>query len=208
MILRSAKTFASGYILGVLLGLGVKILLPGLYLYLLYLLEQKVVVQSAIAGGYSIGILLNNLLASLLCSYGGYLTTQVFLRLRSPGSAAIRRLSFLEKRVRNLRGENLNFFLSLYTLPFFILGFNGLVLGFLLILYASRPLEYLSGLFPHGLFELPAIILAGSIGYSIGEAVFTHRSGLEKEINIRARKHMPRYFLVLFLLVIGAYLEP
>jgi uncharacterized membrane protein SpoIIM required for sporulation len=208
MILRSAKTFAYGYALGVLLGLGVKILLPGLYLYLLALLGKKVATQAAIAGGYSLGILLNNLLASLLCSYGGYFTTLVFLRSSSPGSAAVRRLYFLERRVKKLREADLKYFLSLYALPFFILGFNGLVLGFLLILYASRPVEYLSGLLPHGIVELPAIILAGSIGYSIAESVFTSKGDLEKEINLKARENMPVYLLVLFLLIVGAYLEP
>jgi uncharacterized membrane protein SpoIIM required for sporulation len=208
MILRSAKTFAFGYILGVFLGVAVKTLLPGLYLYLLYLLEKKVTTQSAIAGGYSMGVFLNNLLASLMCSYGGYFTTRIFLKLKTPGSPGVRKLSFLEGRVKSLQNEELKYFLSLHTLPVFILGFNGLVLGFLLILYASQLPEYLGGILPHGFFELPAIILAGSIGYFIAEAIFASPEDFKKELNVRALKEVPRYAMVLLLLAAGAYLEP
>lgn len=202
---RSLKTLAAGLLLGFLLGMGVKLLLPGAYPYFISLLEQKTSVGAAVVGSYSAAILLNNSLASFLCSYGGYLTTRAFMLLRTPSSPWPRKLSILDGRVSSLRGEALKYYLSLHALPFFILGFTGFLLGSVFVFYLSNPMEYFLGLLPHGLFELPAILLAGSIGYTIAEAVF--HQDFEAELKHRAKKEMPRFLLVLGLIAVGAYLE-
>jgi hypothetical protein len=175
------------------------------YLYFLSLLERKISAQTAAIGSYSMAILLNNFLASFLCSYGGYFTTRAFLLLKTPSSPFLKKLSLLDKRVHALRGEELKYYLSLYTLPFFVLCFNGFVLGFIFALYYSAPGEYLSGIMPHGLFEFAAILLAGSIGYTIAEAVF--HSDFEAELRLRAASEIPRFLAVLGLIAVGAYLE-
>lgn len=207
MILRSLRTFSLGLLFGFLLGLGVKFLLPGLYDYFLFLLEKKTRVQSSAVGSYSMAILLNNAFASFLCAYGGYFITRLFLLFNSSSSPFLRKLSLLDKRIAFLHEAALKYYLSLHSLPFFILFFNGFVLGTLFVLYSSRPMEYFHGLLPHGLFEIPAILLAGSIGYSVGEAVFSKSMDLKNALTIRVKKQMPKFLIVLGLIIIAAFLE-
>lgn len=54
---------------------------------------------------------------------------------------------------------------------------------------------------------MPAIILAGAIGYSIGNVMFTQSGELKKELSKKARAEIPRYPVVISLLLIGAVLE-
>lgn len=208
MILRSLRTFTLGLISGLLLGLVVKFFLPEVYHYLLSLLERKTQAQAIAVGSYSLAILLNNSLASFLCAYGGYFTTRVFLLINSQRSSLfLKKLSFLDRRILTLRSTELRYYLSLYALPVFILFFNGSVLGSLFALYATNPKGYFLGLLPHGFFEIPAILLAGSIGYTIAEAIFAKSADFEAELTRRAMSQVYKYLIVLGLLIAGALLE-
>lgn len=204
---RSLKTFFSGLFLGLLLGFAVKILLPGVYFYFLLLLEKKTQVQTSAVGSYSLAILLNNLLASFLCAYGGYFMTKAFLLIDSRSSTLVARLGFLDKRIARLSRERLKYYLSLHALPAFVLFFNGLVLGFLFVLYYDRPSDYFKGLMPHGFFEIPAILLAGSIGYRIADAVFSESEDFKEELEKRGKREITRFLLVIALLIFAAFLE-
>jgi uncharacterized membrane protein SpoIIM required for sporulation len=208
MILRSLRTFSFGLILGLLLGSAIKFLLPSFYYYFLLLLERKTQVQTAAIGSYPMAILLNNSLASFLCAYGGYFTAKVFLLINSRNTSSfLKKLSVMDKRIAGLHEAELKYYLPLHALPIFILSFTGFVLGSLSVLYSSNPREYFLGLIPHGLFEIPAILLAGSIGYTIAEAVFAKSVDFEAELTLRAKGQKNRFLIVLGLIIIAAFLE-
>ncbi|MDI6654907.1 MAG: stage II sporulation protein M, partial [Candidatus Hydrothermarchaeota archaeon] len=92
----------------------------------------------------------------------------------------------------------------------FILFLNGFVLGAFFIFYIQNLEKYYGGLFLHGYFELPAIILSGSIGLEIAGKAISSVGDLEKfrrELNVLAGGKILKYFLVVALLIVGGILE-
>ncbi|NOZ59277.1 MAG: stage II sporulation protein M [Euryarchaeota archaeon] len=207
-LLKSLALFACGYALGLVLFALLSAALPQLRQMLLELLVSKAEAQEAIVGSAGYAILLNNLLASLLASYGGVLTTLAFARLDAAPDPRLGALRRLDGRLRNAGEEALKFYLSLFLIPAGVLLLNGAVLGFLLGFYLSSPGEYLARLLPHAIFELPAILLSAGIGIKIGDALLPELgTRLQAELLRQARRTLPLYLLVVLLLCVGAYLE-
>ena len=207
-ILKSIKIFIYGALAGVALSLLIGIVAPELKSLILLLLRAKIEAQESLVRDVGVAILLNNLFASLLCSYGGFFTTKAFLRLGSGSDARLRILRRLDPRLRHVKEESLKFYLSLFIFPVFILFLNGAVLGFLFGFYTDSPGEYLQRLYPHVIAELPAIILSGSIGLRIAGALLPWlNTNFEKMLTIEVKESLRVYTLVLGLLFIGAYLE-
>ena len=68
----------------------------------------------------------------------------------------------------------------------------------------------MKGLLPHGIFEIPAILLSGSIGIGIGEKSSIYLSNkklLKEKITFNAKEHVKEYFIVIVLLLIAGVLE-
>jgi uncharacterized membrane protein SpoIIM required for sporulation len=182
--------------------------LPQLRQLLLELLVSKARAQEALVGSAGYAIILNNLLASLLASYGGVLTTLAFLKLKTPPDPRLRFLKRLDGRLHSAGEEALKFYLSLFLIPAGVLLLNGAVLGFLLGFFLSSPEEYLARLLPHAIFELPAILLSAGIGIRIGDAVLPKLNPrLGSELLREVRSSLPLYLLVVLLLCLAAYLE-
>lgn len=170
---------------------------------LLGLLKLKVEGQEKLLGARG-GVLFNNILASLLSSYGGLFTTLLFLRLNSNTDPRLKVLKRLDTRLKGVEERNLRFYLSLFLFPFCILLFTGLALGFVAGFY--HPLEFLSLLSPYGVTELPAIIISGAIGFKIGESSLREKD-FYRTLLREGKKNFKFYLLVLFLLAVSALLE-
>jgi stage II sporulation protein M len=97
------------------------------------------------------------------------------------------------------------------VLPVLSVGFNGFVLGIFYRLtsgvegYGKAAL----GVIPHGIFEIPALLVAASYGVWLGMAVLRRIRGKETEPLGRLLNHaLERYFVVVFpLLVVAAAVE-
>ncbi len=200
--------FIYGVLTGVALFLLISVVAPGLRDFILLLLKAKVRAQENFTGSPAMAILLNNLLASLLCSYGGFFTTMAFLRLGEVSDPRLRVLRRLDRRLSQIRDDRLKFYLSLFIFPVFILFLNGAVLGFLFGFFIHSPAEYFARLNSHGITELPAIILSGSIGLRIGERMLPRlNTDFEKELTVEVKQSLKIYVYVIILLAVSAYLE-
>jgi stage II sporulation protein M len=95
--------------------------------------------------------------------------------------------------------------------PLFAVTSNGYVLG-VAYLYASAEMGYggaLLSLVPHGIFEIPAIILSSAYGLWLGMAVVDRlRQGKRTDLGARIRHAVTMYFkIILPLFVIAAFVE-
>lgn len=92
-------------------------------------------------------------------------------------------------------------------LPILLIAFNGYVLGFVMTKSAEivGPLELLK-LFPHGVFEIPAVLVSLGMGLKIGMFIFEKK---KKKAFLHSLENSIRVFLfvVIPLLVIAALIE-
>jgi stage II sporulation protein M len=87
---------------------------------------------------------------------------------------------FLNNTVKSIAIMYLGF--ALGVIPLFFIIMNGLIIGFLLQLVAASgqdPLTLLLvGILPHGILELPAILIASAIGLKMGSLTWRFFLGL------------------------------
>jgi stage II sporulation protein M len=95
----------------------------------------------------------------------------------------------------------------LYFLPVGILFVNGEVLGLLAVLFVDNIRGYLYGIFPHGFFEIPAIILSGSIGLEISEECQKANETFQEYLTMLVRSKFSKFTLVILLIILGGFLE-
>ncbi|NOZ76958.1 MAG: stage II sporulation protein M [Euryarchaeota archaeon] len=212
MIGRSAAIYLSGFAAGALSCAVLLLVYPPLYHWFLELLRRKVEAQSSVIEDPALMIGSNNLFASFMLAYGGYITARIFLWLDTgEGHRLLRRLERVDPLVRDIRDEDIKYYLALFAIPVFILFFNGFILGSFLVLYIGELEMYFSHLFPHGYFEFPAILLAGSIGLEIayqGRAALSASGGrFKRAISGAAASQLWRFLAAVVMIVIGANLE-
>jgi len=92
------------------------------------------------------------------------------------------------------------------------LGFNALIIGIMGAVYIREgfsPLLYLSGILPHGIFEIPALLLSISCGIYLCRTVTDYVRHNEKGIVKKAILNILRLFLLVIvpLLLIAAVIE-
>ncbi|MEE8419647.1 MAG: stage II sporulation protein M [Dehalococcoidales bacterium] len=107
--------------------------------------------------------------------------------------------------------------ISLIFSPFFLLVpalslvVNGGVVGLVSVLVIREySLMYLlSGLLPHGIFEIPALIMAEAVAFSFGSLVFVALFNRERRQQLipNLRQYSSKLKIVLLLLVIAAAIE-
>lgn len=103
--------------------------------------------------------------------------------------------------------------LGVFILPTILLLFsNGFLVGFVSRLAMERGLgatKILLGIAPHGIFEVPAIILSASLGLRVGAAViFPRGEGRLRAASLRIREASAFYLLVVLpLIAIAAVVE-
>jgi|GEM_PF-1525689 len=210
MIKKSIKIFLIGFISGATASSISVLLFPDIYYAFLKLLGKKIEAQASIAKSLPLAIILNNLVASFLCSYGGFVFTKIFLTLGSESPKFLRKLAFFDSTVASIPDEKLRYYLPLHIFPIFILLLNGFILGAFFIFYIQNLEKYSGALLPHSYFELPAIILSGAIGLEIAGRAISHPGDLEefrRELNALAKNRILKYFIVVVLLVIGGVVE-
>jgi len=105
--------------------------------------------------------------------------------------------------LNNLRVALISFFLGPTLLvPITVLYVNGFLIGSFLI-YSSRPLiENLLLMIPHGVIELPAIILSATSGTSVGLAII-HKYLFRGNISIKELFIKNLKYLIIAILMLG-----
>ncbi|MCR2807348.1 stage II sporulation protein M [Paenibacillus soyae] len=109
------------------------------------------------------------------------------------------------------------------VLPFLFLVVNGMVIGYLLKVIAADPnampvIEVIvKGLLPHGIIEIPAIVIACAYGLKFGGLVFRASgsllfsrgklSGIGKEIEFFAIRTVPMIVILTIALLVAAIVE-
>jgi len=96
--------------------------------------------------------------------------------------------------------------------PFISLWLNGTILGILFGKYIAEGGNYLGfmmGILPHGIIEIPAIIIAASQGFRLGKEVVSPPIGLNRSeaIKLNITKGIKLFVLILPLLLIAAVIE-
>jgi hypothetical protein len=197
---KSLQVYLSGCLLGGLFSAIFILLFPSLYANFLDLLLWKIAFQGALLGvSFPTTLILNNLLAASLAAYEGYLMARLFLAL--PPSL----------RFRERNEAKWKYSLPLYFFPVFILFLNGFVLGSFSVLYLPYISLFFERLLPHGAFEIPAILLSGSVGLVIAEEGSSSLAGdlsaFRNRLDRSARRQGKRYLAACLLIVVAGLLE-
>jgi uncharacterized membrane protein SpoIIM required for sporulation len=186
MLKRSATLYSVGFLFGFFVSGVLVIIYPSLYSAFLEFLRQKAVAQSKVITNHSLMIILNNLVAAGLAAFGGVGVSKI---------------------VNLFDGEIAKNKTILYFLPGGILFVNGEVLGLLAVFYRQHVSQFLAGIFPHGFFEIPAIILSGAIGLDISEKSQRATGDFQENLTLQARGNIAKFALVVILIIIGGVLE-
>jgi len=92
--------------------------------------------------------------------------------------------------------------------PFLVLLVNGLILGVFISVWDLPWLTFLKGILPHGLVEIPVLLIAAAIGLKIGQTAF--RKVFRKEGRLKPELSQALNFflkILLPLLALAALLE-
>ncbi len=196
--IKSAKIYLAGFVVGTVFCFLLIRTFPEIYLAFIELLIRKMEVQMGFGKSFHLGIptviILNNVSASFIMSYGGTLLCRIYMALKDGTVKAC--------------------YLLLHVFPVLVLFLNGFVLGAFLLMYltyyseSERVFKFLAGLFPHGVFEIPGIILSGAIGLRIAElGRLENVAELKNRMNSAVKGTLGRYIIVVVLLVIGGIME-
>jgi stage II sporulation protein M len=96
--------------------------------------------------------------------------------------------------------------------PFMSLWGNGTVLGIIygkFIAEGGNSLVFLMGIIPHGIIEIPAIIIAASQGFRLGKEIIFPPSGRSRSESLRVniQKGLKLFAIIIPLLLIAALIE-
>ncbi len=209
MIKRSIRIYILGFLVGLILCFILILTFPSLYYAFLAALMKKTELQTEVLGGsQTLSITLNNLIASLIAAYGGYVMTKIFFSLNTTAQYELPGLlGTLGVNSKAIPREKRKYYLALYTFPIFVLFINGFVLGAFFTLYLENLGAYFANLLPHGFFEIPGILASGSIGLTIAEASVFRDGDLKENLERMARRQVPSYLIVVELLIVGAFME-
>lgn len=186
MLKRSAAIYTGGFLFGLLSSALIIAVYPSLYYAFLEFLRRKFETQSTMIENFTLMIIVNNLLAASIASFGGV---------------------GVSKLVNIINSEAAKNRAVLYFLPVGILFVNGEVLGLLAALFIEHIPRFLSGIFPHGFFEIPAIIISGSIGLEISDEARRGVEGFQSELSRLAKNKAWRFAVVVVLIIVGGILE-
>ncbi|HNR44755.1 MAG TPA: stage II sporulation protein M [Methanofastidiosum sp.] len=96
--------------------------------------------------------------------------------------------------------------------PFMSLWGNGTVVGLLygkFIAEGGNSLVFLMGILPHGVIEIPAILIAASQGFRLGKEIISPPSGKSRSESLRVNiwKGLKLFAIIIPLLLIAALIE-
>ncbi len=190
MIKKSAKTYFKGFAAGVIISIVLLRTYPSIYHIFTGALTKKLEIQRQIIPSLSLMLIVNNTIAALICAFGGYGFTKIYLK-------------------RGIEKERLYSF-TLNIFPVMVLFSSGFVVGAFLPLFINDLTSYFALLLPHGIFELPATILSGSVGFDLAETTDQIKRSIkifEKKIDNTIKTKKKEYAMIIILIVIGGILE-
>ena len=96
--------------------------------------------------------------------------------------------------------------------PFVSLWGNGTIVGLLygkFIAEGGNSLVFLMGILPHGVIEIPAILIAASQGFRLGKEIISPPPGKSRleSLRVNIRKGLKLFALIIPLLLIAALIE-
>ena len=99
-------------------------------------------------------------------------------------SEELQNIGFKDIMLNNLSSIGLtiigSFILGIST--FIQIFFNGYVIGVITVMLHNSPVEALFFILPHGIFEIPAIIIAGAAGFKIPYEITKYLAGKKDQI--------------------------
>lgn len=123
------------------------------------------------------------------------------------GLGALGTISFIFRN--NMQSAFFGLFLGIVLGVFPLLNIfsNGLILGYVIRkLVVSGEVLQLWKILPHGIFEIPAIIISLGLGLKLGMSIFSKNSG--EELSKRLKKSLFVFvFIILPLLIVAAIIE-
>ncbi|AJY75309.1 stage II sporulation protein M [Paenibacillus beijingensis] len=125
---------------------------------------------------------------------------------------------FFNNVIKSLLVIYLGLFFGVFPVIFLVM--NGMILGYVLsrefadIGFSGLVESIIKGILPHGIIELPILILAGAYGLKFGTYAFrfigqavTPRSGLSAEFKFFANRTIPISIAIVVLLLVAAGIE-
>lgn len=116
--------------------------------------------------------------------------------------------------INNLKAALLMIILGLFfgVFPILALAINGMLIGFVLKLIAINSgnllMFFIFGILPHGIFEIPAIIIAAALGMKLGFSIFSlGRKNRKWSINGILKQALITILGVTLILFIAAIIE-
>jgi uncharacterized membrane protein SpoIIM required for sporulation len=180
--LRPLRVFLIAVILGLILGVTMKLvfspLLDALQAALFYRISKPLeIIQGPLSGVLgteeavtALYLLVNNLLVSFIAAFGGLLLVRYTMKPEDESPVSTSRITDLLHR---LIGEGNETYkeqsVLIFLLPLAVVFVNGAVLGLFSIGQSITWREFIvfiAYILPHGVIELPAVILASTIGYA------------------------------------------
>ena len=226
--LRPARVF----IIAVAIGLAVGLLLHLAFRPLLLLLQEALyfriskpleLIQGPLTGVVGteeavtlIYLVLNNTFVSLIAAFGG----AVLVRLENPDeirAASGKLTNFLHRIIGEGDDTYLEQSVIIFLLPLAVVFMNGLVLGIFTVgngLSLKDLSVYAAYILPHGIIELPAVVFAAIIGYSVAVKLNAHLSRGQLESfhrearrTLRSRRVWALFSVVVLMLVSASFIE-
>jgi len=227
--LRPTRVFLIAAGLGLLVGIGLSVLARpilnalehALYFRITKPLEiiqgplSGIVGTEAVTAFYLLG---NNILVSFIAAFGGAALIRYTLK---PDQESYRRQSRLTSLLRRLIGEGNQTYkepsVLAFLLPLAVVFVNGGVFGLFSVsngLSWKELYVYFAYVLPHGAVELPAVILAATIGYATAVRLdsYLERGDLEGFFKsagstLRSKRSWGLFSLVCLMLVLAAMIE-
>lgn len=101
--------------------------------------------------------------------------------------------------------------------PLIFLAINGMVLGYVIGIASEEGMLFtivVKGLLPHGILEIPAILIACAYGMRFGKLMFsgigvmlTRRKGWGQELEYFVKKSLPAMVLIVVMLLAASIIE-
>jgi uncharacterized membrane protein SpoIIM required for sporulation len=228
--LRPARVFLIAALLGLLIGVVLRVALRPLLNVLEQAIYYRISKPLELIEGPLIGIvgtkeavttiylLANNLMVSFVAAFGGLILIRYTFNSEDREPPAQSRVTNLLHR---LVGEGNDTYrdhsVLLFLLPLAVVCVNGIVLGLFSVSQGLSWREisvYLAYVMPHGIIELPAVVLAAIIGYAhaVDLNVFLDRGDIGSFFTsaremLRSRRSWGLFTMVLVMLVGAAGIE-
>jgi len=161
---------------------------------------------------FAIVIFLYTMLAALILPIPGAIDEQIKVILKelvekTRGLGTFEMIVFLFKN--NIYASFIGLFLGIILgiVPFITAVSNGYILGYVLkIVIADSGLSTLWRILPHGIFELPALVISLGLGLKLGTVIFS--KNILKEFSKRLIISIKAFFILIApLLIIAAVIE-